>query len=137
MDNTPYDDVFRTLLTDCTELKQLEAEYASIRERLEIACQMGDLNRYAKAAILDMSRKVIEHLAVKYQKVAKGVSRKMGGKVLEYEAKDILNRGRMEEKFQLAAKLLKSGSSVEYVAELTELPQEAVLELAQTLQSEQ
>lgn len=27
----------------------------------------------------------------------------MGGKVLEYEAKDILNRGRMEEKFQLAA----------------------------------
>jgi len=46
----------------------------------------------------------------------------MGGKVLEYEAKDILNRGRMEEKFQLAAKLLKSGSSVEYVAELTELP---------------
>ena len=71
----------------------------------------------------------------------------MGGKVLEYEAKDILNRGRMEEKFQLAAKwvekfqlaakLLKSGSSVEYVAELTELPQEAVLELAQTLQSEQ
>ena len=137
MDNTPYDDVFRTLLTDCTELKQLEAEYASIRERLEIACQMGDLNRYAKAAILDMSRKVIEHLAVKYKNVAKGVSRTMGGKVLNYEAKDILNRGRMEEKFQLAAKLLKSGSSVEYVAELTELPQEAVLELAQTLQSEQ
>ena len=56
---------------------------------------------------------------------------------MENEAKDILNRGRMEEKFQLAAKLLKSGSSVEYVAELTELPQEAVLELAQTLQSEQ
>ena len=96
MDNTPYDDVFRTLLTDCTELKQLEAEYASIRERLEIACQMGDLNRYAKAAILDMSRKVIEHLAVKYKNVAKGVSRTMGGKVLNYEAKDILNRGRAE-----------------------------------------
>ena len=38
MDNTPYDDVFCTLLIDCTELKQLEAEYASIRERLEIAC---------------------------------------------------------------------------------------------------
>ena len=50
------------------KLKQLEAEYASIRERLEIACQMGDLNRYAKATILDMSRKVIEHLAVKYKK---------------------------------------------------------------------
>ena len=43
-----------------------------------------------------MSRKVIEHLAVKYKNVAKGVSRTMGGKVLNYEAKDILNRGRAE-----------------------------------------
>ena len=131
-----YEKDFKELEENNKKLKQLEAEYASIRERLEIACQMGDLT-YPKVAILNMSHKVIEHLAVKYQKVAKGVSRKMGGKVLEYEAKDILNRGRMEEKFQLAAKLLKSGSSVEYVAELTELPQEAVLELAQTLQSEQ
>ena len=57
---------------------------------------MGDLNRYAKAAILDMSRKVIENLAVKYENVAKGVCRQMGGKVLNYEAKDILNRGRRE-----------------------------------------
>ena len=132
-----YEKDFKELEENNKKLKQLEAEYASIRERLEIACQMGDLTECPKVAILNMSHKVIEHLAVKYQKVAKGVSRKMGGKVLEYEAKDILNRGRMEEKFQLAAKLLKSGSSVEYVAELTELPQEAVLELAQTLQSEQ
>ena len=128
---------FKELEENNKKLKQLEAEYASIRERLEIACQMGDLTEYPKVAILNMSHKVIEHLAVKYKNVAKGVSRTMGGKVLNYEAKDILNRGRMEEKFQLAAKLLKSGSSVEYVAELTELPQEAVLELAQTLQSEQ
>ena len=33
---------------------------------------MGDLTRYSKAAILDMSRKVIEHLAAKYKNVAKG-----------------------------------------------------------------
>lgn len=43
-----------------------------------------------------MSRKVIENLAVKYENVAKGVCRQMGGKVLNYEAKDILNRGRAE-----------------------------------------
>ena len=140
MDNTPYDDVFRTLLTDCTELKQLEAEYASIRERLEIACQMGDLNRYAKAAILDMSRKVIENLAVKYENVAKGVCRQMGGKVLNYEAKDILNRGRAEgeaegiARMQRAAKLLRMGKSISDVAELTELSEETVTELAQTVE---
>ena len=141
MDNTPYDDVFRTLLTDCTELKQLEAEYASIRERLEIACQMGDLNRYAKAAILDMSRKVIEHLAVKYKNVAKGVSRTMGGKVLNYEAKDILNRGRAEgrregeeqTKIQIAKKLLALGNDIQSVADLAELPEETVEKLARSM----
>ena len=149
MDNTPYDDVFRTLLTDCTELKQLEAEYASIRERLEIACQMGDLNRYAKAAILDMSRKVIEHIAVKYKNVAKGVSRTMGGKVLNYEAKDILNRGRAEgrmegrregeeyTKIQIATKLLSMGNDIKSVAELAELPQETVEKLAQSISKEE
>ena len=67
-----YEKDFKELEENKKKLKQLEAEYASIRERLEIACQMGDLNRYAKAAILDMSRKVIEHLAVKYKNVAKG-----------------------------------------------------------------
>ena len=131
------------------KLKQLEAEYASIRERLEIACQMGDLNRYAKAAILDMSRKVIEHIAVKYKNVAKGVSRTMGGKVLNYEAKDILNRGRAEgrmegrregeeyTKIQIATKLLSMGNDIKSVAELAELPQETVEKLAQSISKEE
>ena len=141
-----YEKDFKELEENKKKLKQLEAEYASIRERLEIACQMGDLNRYAKAAILDMSRKVIEHLAVKYKNVAKGVSRTMGGKVLNYEAKDILNRGRAEgrtegeaagiKKVQSAVKLLKNGKSITEVAFHTELPQETVAELAQSISTE-
>ena len=135
-----YEKDFKELEENKKKLKQLEAEYASIRERLEIACQMGDLNRYAKAAILDMSRKVIEHIAVKYKNVAKGVSRTMGGKVLNYEAKDILNRGRAEgeaegiARMQRAAKLLRMGKSISDVAELTELSEETVTELAQTVE---
>ena len=115
---------------------------------------MGDLNRYAKAAILDMSRKVIEHLAVKYKNVAKGVSQKMGGKVLNYEAKDILNRGRAEgrregreagrtegeaagiKKVQSAVKLFNSGKSVQEVSARTELSQEIVAELEQSISAE-
>ena len=149
-----YEKDFKELEENKKKLKQLEAEYASIRERLEIACQMGDLNRYAKAAILDMSRKVIEHLAVKYKNVAKGVSQKMGGKVLNYEAKDILNRGRAEgrregreagrtegeaagiKKVQSAVKLLKSGKSVQEVSARTELSQEIVAELEQSISAE-
>ena len=136
-----YEKDFKELEENKKKLKQLEAEYASIRERLEIACQMGDLNRYAKAAILDMSRKVIEHLAVKYKNVAKGVSRTMGGKVLNYEAKDILNRGRREgeeyTKIQIATKLLNMGNDIKSVAELAELPQETVEKLAQSISKEE
>ncbi len=144
-----YEKDFKELEENKKKLKQLEAEYASIRERLEIACQMGDLNRYAKAAILDMSRKVIEHLAVKYKNVAKGVSRTMGGKVLNYEAKDILNRGRAEgrmegrregeeyTKIQIATKLLNMGNDIKSVAELAELPQKTVEKLAQSISKEE
>ena len=136
-----YEKNFKELEENKKKLKQLEEEYASIRERLEIACQMGDLNRYAKAAILDMSRKVIEHIAVKYKNVAKGVSRTMGGKVLNYEAKDILNRGRREgeeyTKIQIATKLLNMGNDIKSVAELAELPQETVEKLAQSISKEE
>ena len=144
-----YEKDFKELEENKKKLKQLEAEYASIRERLEIACQMGDLNRYAKAAILDMSRKVIEHIAVKYKNVAKGVSRTMGGKVLNYEAKDILNRGRAEgrmegrregeeyTKIQIATKLLNMGNDIKSVAELAELPQKTVEKLAQSISKEE
>ena len=136
-----YEKNFKELEENKKKLKQLEAEYASIRERLEIACQMGDLNRYAKAAILDMSRKVIEHIAVKYKNVAKGVSRTMGGKVLNYEAKDILNRGRREgeeyTKIQIATKLLNMGNDIKSVAELAELPQKTVEKLAQSISKEE
>ena len=113
-----YEKDFKELEENKKKLKQLEEEYAAIRERLEIACQMGDLTEYPKVVILAMSRKVIEHLAAKYEKVVKGVSQQMGGKVLNYEAKDILNRGRAEgrregeeqTKIQIAKKLLALGN---------------------------
>ena len=91
--------------------------------------------------------------AVKYKNVAKGVSRTMGGKVLNYEAKDILNRGRAEgrregeasgirigeerTKIQIATKLLNMGNDIKSVVELAELPQETVEKLAQSISKEE
>ena len=88
-----------------------------------------------------MSRKVIENLAVKYENVTKGVCRQMGGKVLNYEAKDILNRGRAEgrregeeqTKIQIAKKLLAFGNDIQSVADLAELPEETVEKLARSM----
>ena len=139
-----YEKDFKELEGNKKKLKQLEEEYAAIREGLEIACQMGDLTEYPKDVILAMSRKVIEHLAAKYEKVAKGVSQQMGGKVLNYEAKDILNRGRAEgrlegrregeeqTKIQIAKKLLALGNDIQSVADLAELPEETVEKLARS-----
>lgn len=43
-----------------------------------------------------MSNKVMEQIALKYAKVRKEVTSIMGGKILEYEAKTILQRGIQE-----------------------------------------
>ncbi len=131
-----YEKDFKELEENKNKLERLETEYASIKERLEIACKRGDLTEYPKAAILDMSCKVVEHLAAKYENVAKGVCQQMGGKVLEYEAKDILRKGEERAKIQIATKLLRLGNDIKYVADLAELPEEVVRELAQNIDND-
>ena len=73
------------------ELESLKQEYAMIKTKLEKLMEQGDITEYC-----DMSNKVLEHIAVKYDSVKKGVQSVMGGKILEYEAKTIMNRGREE-----------------------------------------
>ena len=151
-----YEKSFKELEENSEKLAKLEEEYTAIVNRLEEDRKNGDLNEYEKVTILEMSDTVIKHLAAKYEKVRKGVGESMGGKVLEYEAKDILNRGRAEgrdegrregraegeitgmkkAKMQLAAKLLQAGNSVAYVADLTELPEETVQKLSQAVECE-
>lgn len=46
-----------------------------------------------QGSIIDMSNKVLEHIAMKYCSVREGVKAVMGGKVLEYEAKSIKREG--------------------------------------------
>ena len=77
---------------------------------------------------MEMSNKVLEKIAVKYGKVMEGVKSIMGGKVLEYEAKTILNQGRaegrvegraegkLEKAKEMAAELYKNGVSIATIA---------------------
>jgi hypothetical protein len=78
---------------DKEKLRMLQQEFAGIRERLEALCEMRRINEYEKYTILEMTKKVIENIAAKYAKVRRGVTAVMGGKVLEHEAKTILQRG--------------------------------------------
>lgn len=67
-----------------------------IKNRLEELMNHGDISEYTRCTICDMSNKVLEHIAAKYNFVKKGVQSVMGGKILEYEAKTIVNKGREE-----------------------------------------
>ena len=55
--------------------------------------ECGEISEYVKCTITDMSEKVLEHIAAKYNTVRKWVKAIMGGKVLEYEAKTIKREG--------------------------------------------
>ena len=77
------------------KLNVLKKEYQSISERLEQLLKQGEIDEYTKCTILDMSQKVLEHIAAKFDNVKKGVKSVMGGQILEYEAKTILNEGRI------------------------------------------
>lgn len=67
-----------------------------------------------------------------------GVKSVMGGKILNYEAKDILNRGRQEGrqegiekgKLEVALDMIKEKLSLDMIARITKLPTERIVELA-------
>ena len=75
-----------------------------IMEKLEQMALAGEISEYEKCTIVDMTRKVVEKITAKYENVRKEVTSVMGGKVLEYEAKTILqsgiNKGKIEGKIE-------------------------------------
>ena len=84
---------FEEYETDDTKLSSLMQEYELIKSKLEEMLTHGVISEYTRCTILDMSNKVLEHIAKKFDSVRKGVKSIMGGKVLEYEAKTIRNEG--------------------------------------------
>lgn len=78
---------------DNTKLRALQEEYEQIKNKLEELSHQGVISEYTRCTIIDMSNKVLEHIAVKYNSVKEGVKAVMGGKVLEYEAKTIKKEG--------------------------------------------
>ncbi len=78
---------------DKSKLKTLQKEYEQIKNKLEELLNQGAISEYTRCTIIDMSNKVLEHIAVKYDYVKEGVKAVMGGKVLEYEAKTIKREG--------------------------------------------
>ena len=71
----------------------LRSEVMEIMEKLEQMALAGEISEYEKCTLVDMSRTIVEKITAKYENVRKEVTSIMGGKVLEYEAKTILQSG--------------------------------------------
>lgn len=78
---------------DISKREALQKEYKQIREKLEELLERGILSEYTKRTLIDLSNKVLDHIAVKYNSVRKGVKSVMGGRVLDYEAKKSKEKG--------------------------------------------
>lgn len=78
---------------DKAKLRSLQEEYGQIKNKLEELLNQGAISEYTKCTIIDMSNKVLEHIAAKFDSVKEGVKAVMGGRVLDYEAKTIKKEG--------------------------------------------
>ena len=107
-------------------LESLKKVYVDFMDRLERAVKEGHISAYYRRTILDMSKKVLENIAAKYQNVQKGVNDIMGGKVLEHEGKTIFNagvaEGRREANLDTARRLREMGMNDNDILRATNIP---------------
>ena len=97
-----YEARFKKMEEQGEGLDELRKDYSRIFDLLDAAAEKGLISAFARKTIFEMSNKVLEKIAVKYDKVMEGVKSVMGGRVLEHEAKNILNEGRAEGQLEKA-----------------------------------
>lgn len=124
----------------CLEQSEAEREdmiqaYHDIFARLGDLVRKGELTEYERQSIRSMCGRVAQALAGKYEKVREGVEAVMGGKVLEYEAKDILREGIKtgEERGKEEGSLASLVRGVRKKLEKNKTPETAAEELEQEL----
>ena len=67
------------------------------------------MTSFSQKAIKEMVNVIVASLARHNELIVVGVKSVMGGKILNYEAKDILNRGRQEGRLLVLYALVKEG----------------------------
>ena len=125
-----YESNFVEYETNNQRLCDLKEIYIQIMDRLEQHRKEGYITEYMRQTIIDMSKKVLNHLCAKQTKVREGVREIMGGKVLEYEAKTILRNGIKEGARQqlasLISKKLAKGQDIPSIADVLEESEDTI-----------
>ena len=112
-----YEQNFKVYEENPQKLNELTAVYDEIAEKLNVCEESGIIDAYTKVMVVDMSKKVLEHLAMKYSNVKKEVGAIMGGKILDYPAKQLRRQGQQDKLIEQVQKKLAKGQSVEQIAE--------------------
>ena len=128
-----YEKEFPEYETDEVKREELLQHYTDLMERLDESVRAGELSTYEKTTIIAMMKKIKNHLLKKYSKLEEGLGVIMGGKILDYEAKDILKQG-IEQgieqgKLALIRRKLEKGHSIEQIAEALEESTETIQKL--------
>ena len=137
---------------DETLLQGLVNEFKEICIKMEELTQQGKMSELERRIIVELSKKVVDNIARKYERIKKGVDGIMGGKVIETEAKKMYNRGINEgillgeengrsegeqnKLKELIKKKLAKGKSISQIADEIEETEEKVLELIEQIKSE-
>ncbi|MBQ8519228.1 MAG: hypothetical protein IJ455_06485 [Agathobacter sp.] len=114
-----YEKQFSEINDNQEKLEALKSEYSMITKRLDKLVESCVINEYIKKTICEMSERVITKIAAKYESIRKEVTNIMGGKVLEYEAKTILRKGKTEAFLELVKDGLLSIEEAARRAEMT------------------
>ena len=102
----------------------LRQTYQDIFQQLSLLEQGGEITEFTRQSLKAMIDKVAMFRASKYASVQKEVEEIMGGKILNYEAKDIRNKalregkeaGKQEGIAELIVKMYKNGFKPEQIA---------------------
>ena len=83
----------KLLEQNADERLRLRQTYQDIFQRLSLLEQGGEITEFTRQSLKAMIDKVAMFRANRYEKVKEEVKEIMGGKILDYEAKDIRNKG--------------------------------------------
>ena len=129
-----YEQDFKVYEENPQKLNELTAVYEKIAEKLNVCKKNDIIDAYTKSMVVDMSKKVLEHLAMKYSNVKKKVGAIMGGKILDYPAKTYKREGRQEHLVEQVQKKLEKGKSIEEIADALEESIETIQNIIDSLQ---
>ena len=104
---------------------QLLTELTRISDTLETLMKKNEITTYEFYTIMEMAKIVADALIGNREKVKEGVDQIMGGKILEYRAKDILREGiaegRVDQKTEDARAMYDDGLESERITRILKL----------------